>query len=82
MVMSLFLLTSAGGSGLGVLVAPMAGREEWVGGMYAGLAVVVGGAGAGVWWVFGGDDYGGKDRGEGVEMEMEMESRGGRGRDV
>ncbi|KAH7410512.1 helicase C-terminal domain-containing protein [Phaeosphaeria sp. MPI-PUGE-AT-0046c] len=55
-VMSLYLGTSAMGSVLGVLVAPLAGREEWVGGMYAGLGVVVGLAGGVFWWMFRDDE--------------------------
>ncbi|KAF2807669.1 MFS peptide transporter [Mytilinidion resinicola] len=52
-IMAVFLLTSAGGSLLGVLLAPSA-RDPWVGWMYAGLAVVCVGTGAVFWWVFRG----------------------------
>jgi dipeptide/tripeptide permease len=54
LVMSLFLLTSAGGSVLGVVVSPVA-RDPWLGWMYLFLAVLVGGTGVIFWRTFGGN---------------------------
>lgn len=74
-IMSLFLLTSAGGSALGVLVAPLA-RDPWVGWVYAGLGVVAGGTGVVFWRVFGGEKEG--EEGKGKELEeggFELASR-------
>ncbi|KAF1916426.1 helicase C-terminal domain-containing protein [Ampelomyces quisqualis] len=67
-VMSLFLLTSAGGSLLGVLVSPLA-RDPWLGWMYVGLGVLVGGTGVGFWMYFrGGDGVPGENEGRDYEM--------------
>jgi dipeptide/tripeptide permease len=72
LVMSAFLLTSAGGSALGILVSPLA-REGWLVGMYGGLGVVAAGAGCVFWWVFRDDD---REEGKGgyelVGREREM----------
>jgi dipeptide/tripeptide permease len=73
-VMSLFLLTSAGGSLLGVLVSPLA-RDPFLGWMYIGLGVVVGGTGVGFWILFRNDEVGGKDERGGGGGEYEMVSR-------
>jgi chromosome transmission fidelity protein 1 len=47
-IMSLFLLTSAGGSALGILIAPLA-RDPYLHWLYFGLAIAVAGTG-GVFW--------------------------------
>jgi dipeptide/tripeptide permease len=65
LVMSLFLLTSAGGSVLGVIVSPVA-RDPWLGWMYLFLAVVVGGTAIVFWRTFGGQE---KRVAEEVELE-------------
>ncbi|KAF2834986.1 di/tri peptide transporter 2, partial [Patellaria atrata CBS 101060] len=51
LVMSLFLLTSAGGAVLGAAVAPWA-RDPHLVGVYGGLAAVCGGAGVVFWLCF------------------------------
>lgn len=68
-IMSLFLLTSAGGSALGVLVAPLA-RDPWVGWVYGGLSFVAGTTGVVFWRVFGGEREG---EGEGARGKEEEE---------
>jgi dipeptide/tripeptide permease len=65
LIMSLFLLTSAGGSVLGVIVSPVA-RDPWLGWMYLFLAVVVGGTAIVFWRTFGGQE---KRVAEEVELE-------------
>lgn len=80
-IMSLFLLTSAGGSALGVLIAPMA-RDPWLGWVYFGLAVLAGATGLGFWWTFRGvkEDDGGRRGEEEEEWELgSLSSRGGWG---
>lgn len=74
-IMSLFLLTSAGGSALGVLVAPLA-RDPWTGWVYAALGFVAGMTGWVFWRVFRG---GGEARGPRGEEEggFELVGRGG-----
>jgi dipeptide/tripeptide permease len=59
-IMALFLLTSAGGSALGVLIAPWA-RDPGLVWFYAGLACLSFAAGFLFYWCFG--------RAEGVDME-------------
>jgi len=49
--MSLFLLTSAGGSALGILIAPLA-RDPHLQWMYFGLAVDAAGTGVVFWRTF------------------------------
>ena len=51
-IMSLFLLTSAGGSALGILVAPFA-RDPYLHWMYLALAVAAAGTGIVFWRTFG-----------------------------
>jgi dipeptide/tripeptide permease len=72
-VMSLFLLTSAGGSVLGACVSPVA-RDPWLGWMYGGLAVLVGGTGVAFWRTFGGNRK--KTIGEEEVELMERERQG------
>ncbi|KAF2819506.1 DNA repair helicase [Ophiobolus disseminans] len=50
-IMSLFLLTSAGGSALGILIAPFA-RDPYLQWMYFGLAVAAAGTGVVFWRTF------------------------------
>lgn len=52
-IMSLFLLTSAGGSVLGVVVAPLA-RDPWLGWVYGALGVLAAVTGALFWRTFRG----------------------------
>jgi dipeptide/tripeptide permease len=56
-IMSLFLLTSAGGSALGILIAPFA-KDPWLHWMYFGLAIAAAGTGFAFWRMFrnGGDE--------------------------
>lgn len=54
-IMSLFLLTSAGGSLLGILVAPWA-KDPYLVWMYAGFAIMCLGTGAVFWLLFRGVD--------------------------
>ncbi|KAH6644175.1 peptide transporter-like protein PTR2 [Boeremia exigua] len=71
-IMSLFLLTSAGGSALGVLVAPLA-RDPWLGWVYCGLGVLAAGTGGLFWWTFRGLE---EEEAKGVVEEgFELESR-------
>lgn len=50
-IMSLFLLTSAGGSALGILIAPLA-RDPHLQWLYFGLALAAAGTGLLFWWTF------------------------------
>jgi dipeptide/tripeptide permease len=50
-IMSLFLLTSAGGSALGILIAPFA-KDPWLHWMYFGLAIAAAGTGFAFWRTF------------------------------
>jgi dipeptide/tripeptide permease len=50
-IMSLFLLTSAGGSALGILIAPFA-KDPWLQWIYFGLAVAAGVTGVVFWRMF------------------------------
>jgi dipeptide/tripeptide permease len=50
-IMSLFLLTSAGGSALGILIAPFA-KDPWLHWMYFGLAIAAAGTGFAFWRIF------------------------------
>lgn len=52
-IMSLFLLTSAGGSALGILIAPFA-RDPYLHWMYFVLAMLAAGTGVVFWRMFGG----------------------------
>jgi dipeptide/tripeptide permease len=54
-IMSLFLLTSAGGSALGIVIAPLA-RNPYLQWMYFGLAVAAAGTGLAFWRMFRGID--------------------------
>lgn len=54
-IMSLFLLTSAFGSALGMLLAPVAKDPQMVW-LYAGLALTAAVAGVAFWWTFKGVD--------------------------
>jgi dipeptide/tripeptide permease len=51
LIMSLFLLTSAGGSALGILIAPFA-KDPWLHWMYFGLAIAAAGTGFAFWSMF------------------------------
>ncbi|KAF2274788.1 peptide transporter-like protein PTR2 [Westerdykella ornata] len=74
-IMSLFLLTSAFGSALGMLLAPVA-KDPHLVWLYAGLACTAAIAGAAFHWTFAGAD---RDRGlkrvENAEEEIEMIAR-------
>jgi dipeptide/tripeptide permease len=76
-IMSLFLLTSAGGSLLGILIAPLA-KDPFLQWLYFGLAIVAMGTGVAFHWTFAG--VGGADGGSGVglkqEDEIELMARG------
>ncbi|KAJ4984985.1 MFS peptide transporter [Stagonosporopsis vannaccii] len=72
-IMSLFLLTSAGGSVLGVLVAPLA-RDPWTAWVYGGLGVLAGGTGVVFWRTF--RDVGGGEKGEVRGGGFELVGRG------
>ncbi|KAH7115234.1 peptide transporter PTR2-A [Dendryphion nanum] len=72
-IMSLFLLTSAFGSALGILVAPFA-RDPYLVWLYAGLAVMALGAGGVFWWLFGGMD--GKELAERRRRRVESAEEG------
>jgi dipeptide/tripeptide permease len=50
-IMSLFLLTSAGGSALGILIAPFA-KDPWLHWMYLGLSIAAAGTGFAFWRLF------------------------------
>jgi dipeptide/tripeptide permease len=54
-IMSFFLLTSAFGSALGMLIAPFA-KDPHLTWLYAGLACLAGAAGGVFWWCFRGMD--------------------------
>ena len=68
-IMSLFLLTSAGGSALGILIAPLA-RDPYLQWMYFGLAVAAAGTGVVFWRTFG---NGGDESKKVVECAEEYE---------
>lgn len=55
LIMSLFLLTSAGGSALGMLVAPLA-RDPYLVGLYLTFAALCFGSGVLFWNLFKGYD--------------------------
>ena len=65
-IMSLFLLTSAGGSALGILVAPLA-KDPYLQWLYFGLAGVIAATGWVFWRVFGRGDSG-LEEGKSVEV--------------
>jgi dipeptide/tripeptide permease len=54
-IMSLFLLTSAGGSLLGIFVAPWA-KDPYLTWMYVGFSIMCFGTGVVFWWLFRGYD--------------------------
>ncbi|KAJ4375398.1 ATP-dependent DNA helicase chl1 [Neocucurbitaria cava] len=69
-IMSLFLLTSAGGSALGILIAPLA-KDPYLQWLYFGLAAAAAGTGWVFWRMFrGGDDGTGKTVGTAQEFEL------------
>ncbi|KAF2269114.1 PTR2-domain-containing protein [Lojkania enalia] len=86
-IMSLFLLTSAGGSALGILIAPFARDPDLVW-FYAGLGCTAFAAGFVFRWVFGGiDKEGGRQvespvDEEGIEMELRKSDDDGGAREV
>jgi len=69
-IMSLYLLTSAGGSALGILIAPSA-RDPHLVWLYAGLAGLAGLAGGLFHWTFRGGVDGVADGGREVESAEE-----------
>lgn len=68
-IMSLFLLTSAGGSALGLLIAPFA-RDPYLQWMYFGLAVAAAGTGVVFWRMFRGWEDGKGTQRDVAEYEM------------
>lgn len=73
--MSLFLLTSAAGSALGIFIAPF-GTDPHLVWFYAALAVAAGVTGGAFHWVFRGVDNGGVVPAEGVRVESAAEEEG------
>lgn len=71
-IMSLFLLTSAAGSALGIFIAPF-GMDPHLVWFYSGLAVAAGATGGLFHWVFRGVDEGGDVRAKGVHVESAEE---------
>jgi dipeptide/tripeptide permease len=68
-IMSLFLLTSAGGSALGILIAPFA-KDPWLQWVYFGLAVAAGVTGVVFWRMFRGIDHGASKGTDDQEYEL------------
>jgi dipeptide/tripeptide permease len=85
-IMSLFLLTSAGGSALGILIAPFA-RDPYLQWMYFGLAAAAAGTGFLFWRMFKGVEdeptnmVEHADEFELVEREQDVDSDTGHERD-
>ncbi|KAF1848188.1 DNA repair helicase [Cucurbitaria berberidis CBS 394.84] len=73
-IMSLFLLTSAGGSALGILLAPLAKdpHQQW---LYFGLAIATTGTGCIFWRMFKDVDYGPGKAVQSAEEEYELVER-------
>lgn len=71
-IMSLFLLTNAGGSVLGIVVSPLA-RDPWLSWVYCGLGLLAAGTGWVFWRTFRGVEEG-KEVVQRVE-EFELRSR-------
>jgi dipeptide/tripeptide permease len=68
-IMSLFLLTSAGGSALGILIAPFA-KDPWLQWVYFGLAVAAGVTGVVFWRMFKDVDHGASKGTDDQEYEL------------
>lgn len=64
-----FLLMTATGAAIAMLLAPIA-RDPRLGDMYLGLGVTAGVAGAGFWWCFGGLKIESEKEEKGEEVEM------------
>ncbi|OAG03645.1 PTR2-domain-containing protein [Paraphaeosphaeria sporulosa] len=71
-IMSLFLLTSAAGSALGIFIAPF-GTDPHLVWFYGGLAVAAGATGGVFHWMFRGVDRGVDGRRKGVSVESAEE---------
>jgi dipeptide/tripeptide permease len=79
-IMSLFLLTSAGGSALGILIAPSA-KDPHLVWLYAGLACAAGAAGALFHWTFRGGEGERARPVESAEEGIELVERDASGED-
>ncbi|KAF1973303.1 peptide transporter-like protein PTR2 [Bimuria novae-zelandiae CBS 107.79] len=71
-IMSLFLLTSAAGSALGIFIAPL-GKDPWLVWFYGGLAVAAGATGGAFHWTFRGVNEGSGIKVLGVRVESAVE---------
>lgn len=80
-IMSLCLLTSAGGSALGILVAPLA-QDPYLVWLYVGLAIAVGSAGGAFHWTFKNTKDVPRLVGRAAKVQVETRASSGWGRDV
>lgn len=71
-IMSLFLLTSAAGSALGILIAPL-GKDPYLAWFYGALAFAAGATGGLFHWTFRGVEDGANLRVVGVRVESAVE---------